>query len=126
MIRRANLWPTVARLETTLTHRPIFSARRIAVVATAFVALVGNAAAVAKSGGNSGGHGHGSSAASFSSTASSKARSGTPANSSGAGHGSTYSGAHYRNPPTMDSKRAVVEQDCSKPIAQISGNLRCK
>jgi hypothetical protein len=28
--------------------------------------------------------------------------------------------------PQLDSKRKVVEQDCSKPVAFAEGNLRCR
>jgi uncharacterized membrane protein len=128
MVHRAKPWWTVASLKKKLPYRLMLSARRTAVIVAAFalVALLGNAAAFAKSSGNSGGHGHGSSSASTSGTASTAAHNRTSSASSGSGHGSTYSGAHYRNPPAMDPKRSVVEQDCSKPITQIGGNLRCK
>ena len=28
--------------------------------------------------------------------------------------------------PPMDAKRKVAEQDCSKPLTENEGNLRCK
>ncbi|HEV8111120.1 MAG TPA: hypothetical protein VGP97_26720 [Burkholderiales bacterium] len=28
--------------------------------------------------------------------------------------------------PPMDKKRKVAEQDCSKPLSDSDGNLRCK
>lgn len=31
-----------------------------------------------------------------------------------------------RQPPPMDPKREVTEQDCSKPVDLSKGNLKCK
>ena len=35
------------------------------------------------------------------------------------------SGIH-RPAPALDPKRRINEQDCTKPIAQDAGNLRCR
>jgi hypothetical protein len=35
-------------------------------------------------------------------------------------------GATMRSPPQMDPARAIAERDCSQPLGQIYGNLRCK
>jgi hypothetical protein len=32
----------------------------------------------------------------------------------------------YRPAPALDPKRKISEQDCTKPIADDGGNLRCK
>ena len=48
-----------------------------------------------------------------------------------------YRGSSYRDmygpytlpaayAPPMDAKRKVVEQDCSRPLTENDGNLRCK
>jgi hypothetical protein len=48
-----------------------------------------------------------------------------------------YRGSSYRDTygpytlpaayaPPMDAKRKVVEQDCSRPLTENDGNLRCK
>ena len=29
-------------------------------------------------------------------------------------------------PPELDARRRVVEHDCTKPLPEISGNLRCR
>jgi hypothetical protein len=39
--------------------------------------------------------------------------------------GAVY-GPYYAPAPEMDPNRRVVEQDCSKPLADTSGNLRCR
>jgi hypothetical protein len=31
-----------------------------------------------------------------------------------------------RNPPPLDPKREVTEQDCTKPVDLTKGNLKCK
>ena len=31
-----------------------------------------------------------------------------------------------RNPPPLDPKREITEQDCSKPVDLTKGNLKCK
>jgi hypothetical protein len=39
--------------------------------------------------------------------------------------GAVY-GPYFGPAPEMDPNRRVVEQDCSKPLADTSGNLRCR
>jgi hypothetical protein len=112
--------------QENLPYRLMLSGRRTAVIVAAFIVLLGNAAVFAKNSGSSGGHSHGNISASSSGTTSTATHNRTSSNNSGSGRGSSYRGAHYRHPPAMDSKRSVVEQDCSKPIAQTGGNLRCK
>jgi hypothetical protein len=57
--------------------------------------------------------------------------------SSRTGPTDAYMGSSYRNTygpytmpatyaPRLDDKRKIVEQDCSKPLANNDGNLRCK
>ncbi len=70
-------------------------------------------------------------AAACSSTASS------PYSSPRMGPSDTYRGSSYRDSysvytapaayaPPMDQKRKVADQDCSKPLTENEGNLRCK
>jgi hypothetical protein len=44
------------------------------------------------------------------------------------GHGGSSGRAReeLRNPPPLDPKREVNEQDCSKPVDMTKGNLKCK
>jgi len=44
----------------------------------------------------------------------------------GGGASGRYSYPDPRQPPPMDPKRQVSEQDCTKPIDLSAGNLRCK
>jgi hypothetical protein len=44
----------------------------------------------------------------------------------GGGTSGRYPYPDPRHPPPMDPKRAVSEQDCTKPIDFSAGNLRCK
>ena len=44
----------------------------------------------------------------------------------GHGGGSSQQREELRNPPPLDPKREVTEQDCSKPIDLTKGNLKCK
>ncbi|HWI98039.1 MAG TPA: hypothetical protein VNU96_03435 [Burkholderiales bacterium] len=61
----------------------------------------------------------------------------SPYSSSRMGPTDAYRGSSYRGmydpytapaayAPPMDAKRKVAEQDCSKPIDDNDGNLRCK
>lgn len=45
---------------------------------------------------------------------------------SGHGGGSSRQLEELRNPPPLDPKREVTEQDCSKPVDLTKGNLKCK
>ena len=45
------------------------------------------------------------------------------------GHGggsSNQQREELRNPPPLDPKREITEQDCSKPVDLTKGNLKCK
>ena len=44
----------------------------------------------------------------------------------GHGGGSGRLREELRNPPPLDPKREVSEQDCSKPVDLTKGNLKCK
>ena len=44
----------------------------------------------------------------------------------GHGGGSSRQLEELRNPPPLDPKREVTEQDCSKPVDLTKGNLKCK
>ena len=44
----------------------------------------------------------------------------------GHGGGSSRQREELRNPPPLDPKREVNEQDCSKPVDLTKGNLKCK
>jgi hypothetical protein len=61
----------------------------------------------------------------------------SPYSSSRMGPTDAYRGSSYRDTygpytlpttyaPPMDAKRKVDEQDCSKPLTDNDGNLRCK
>ena len=45
---------------------------------------------------------------------------------SGHGGGSSQQREELRNPPPLDPKREITEQDCSKPVDLTKGNLKCK
>lgn len=45
---------------------------------------------------------------------------------SGHGGGSSRQREELRNPPPLDPKREITEQDCSKPVDLTKGNLKCK
>ncbi len=44
----------------------------------------------------------------------------------GHGGGSSRLREDLRNPPPLDPKREITEQDCSKPVDLTKGNLKCK
>ena len=44
----------------------------------------------------------------------------------GHGGGSGRLREELRNPPPLDPKREINEQDCSKPVDLTKGNLKCK
>ena len=44
----------------------------------------------------------------------------------GHGGGSSQQREELRNPPPLDPKREITEQDCSKPVDLTKGNLKCK
>ena len=44
----------------------------------------------------------------------------------GHGGGSSQQREELRNPPPLDPKREITEQDCSRPVDLTKGNLRCK
>ena len=44
----------------------------------------------------------------------------------GHGGGSSREREELRNPPPLDPKREVTEQDCTKPVDLTKGNLKCK
>ena len=44
----------------------------------------------------------------------------------GHGGGSTRQQEELRNPPPLDPKREVSEQDCTKPLDLTKGNIKCK
>lgn len=45
---------------------------------------------------------------------------------SGHGGGSSRQREELRNPPPLDPKREITEQDCRKPVDLTKGNLKCK
>ena len=44
----------------------------------------------------------------------------------GHGGGNSQQREELRNPPPLDPKREITEQDCSKPVDLTKGNLKCK
>ena len=44
----------------------------------------------------------------------------------GHGGGSSQQREDLRNPPPLDPKREITEQDCTKPVDLTKGNLKCK
>ena len=60
---------------------------------------------------------------------------GLPSSASSSTHQTTQTGhgggsgrlrEELRNPPPLDPKREVTEQDCTKPLDLTKGNLKCK
>jgi len=44
----------------------------------------------------------------------------------GHGGGRSQQREELRNPPPLDPKREITEQDCSRPVDLTKGNLKCK
>ena len=94
----------------------------LAALTFASVALAAGKGAGTSAGSTAGATGKGQPTASTASTASRPGSMQSPRPGGSGAMGGTY----YRNAPELDPTRKISEQDCTKPLAQDGGNLRCK